>query len=98
MTTLAQALVLRTGDAEPVLDPDAVVEARALLALVTGAAADPGQAPDIEALHAVGWLHWLRGQELPVAEMRDEVQLAAVSVRRQVLGGAQAGARTAGQR
>jgi len=72
------ALVLRTGDAEPVLDPDALREARALLALVTSAAADPGQAPDIEALHAVGWLHWLRGQELPVAEMSEEVKLAAV--------------------
>lgn len=70
------ALVLRTGDAEPVLDSDALLAATALLALVAGPAREPGQAADIEVLHAVGWMYWLRAGELPADKEDEEVGIA----------------------
>jgi hypothetical protein len=70
----------QSSDPGPVLDPDALVEVAALLALVTGPAADPGRAPDLEAMHAAGWLYWLRVPGLPADEAYGELRLAAAAL------------------
>src|SRR5918997_1258919 len=70
------AATIKTGDSRPVLAPDALAEADALLARVLGPAANADEPPDLEVLHAVGWLYWLRGQALPSDEFDDDLEMA----------------------
>lgn len=66
----------KDGDAGAVLVPDALAEADALFALALAPLADDRLGPDIEALHAVGWLYWLRAQVLPLDKGETDVHAA----------------------
>ncbi|MGH3977818.1 MAG: hypothetical protein ACRDRZ_02265 [Pseudonocardiaceae bacterium] len=67
---------IETGDSRPVLAPEAVAEADALLARVLAPDGGPGEHPDLEVLHAVGWLYWLRVEAMSPDE--DELDLQVV--------------------
>lgn len=67
---------LRSNDAAPVLDPRALEEAAALTAIAYAPAAQRSQAPDLEVLHVVGWLHWLRYGALPEGRDQDDLHAA----------------------
>jgi hypothetical protein len=67
---------LKTGDTERILDAAAVYEAAVMLEEAASAQLDAGT-PDLDALHAAGWLFWLRYQALPEGEDQNAL-LAAV--------------------
>jgi tetratricopeptide (TPR) repeat protein len=61
--------VTATGDLSPVLESAALNEARQLMEVAGGA-------HDLEALFAVGWLHWFRYQVLPDGQDQPDLKAA----------------------
>ncbi|MEV7011144.1 CHAT domain-containing protein [Streptosporangium sp. NPDC051022] len=72
------ASAIEAGDSRPVLDPAALEEMQALLAFVGASATDSRNGPDLEVLHSVGWLCWLRVLALPVGEWDEDMRCAVM--------------------
>ncbi|MFF2131679.1 CHAT domain-containing protein [Streptomyces olivochromogenes] len=63
-------LVVETQDPSPVLEPEAVHEARQLAELLDGD-------DDLQVPYVLGWFHWYRYQALPTGEDQADLQHAA---------------------
>jgi tetratricopeptide (TPR) repeat protein len=66
----------QSGDERYLLGPEAVAEAEALLAIAPPTAGG-GDVDDLEVLHAVGWLYWLRFQAVPGDPGQHDLRMAA---------------------